>query len=150
MGMWWLIRVVENVVVLCFWRGGAPVAGAEHGGERRGVAVVIEVHGKDGGAARGKLAEYSVDPVVDLYRGGARGLRCGIGSEVEREGTCGVSRGLHPYCTNSPFQLRCRRVHLANLSHTFVDTHLNPTTAITCVVWETDASVVEHCSHLGK
>ena len=48
MVMWWLTRVVAKVVVFFlfyyFFFGGAPVAGSKHGGERRGVSVVIQVH----------------------------------------------------------------------------------------------------------
>ena len=147
MVMWWLIRVVEKVVVLFF--GRRPWQGPKNGGERGTVAVVVEVHGDDGGASCGQLAEHSVDPIVDLDRDGTRDLRCRIGTEVEREGTDGVSRGLHPNCINSPFQLRCRLEDLFELSQPFVDTQLNTTAAIACVGWETDASVVEHCAHLA-
>ena len=60
------------MVVLCF--GGRPWQGPNTVGSDVAVAVVVEVHGDDGGASRGQLAEDSVDPVADLYRGGARDL----------------------------------------------------------------------------
>ena len=62
-GMWSVAGCYGYVVVdqgcrkgagVLFW--GTPMAGAKHGGERRGVAVIVGVHRQGWNAASGELA----------------------------------------------------------------------------------------------